>query len=191
LIAGLGVGGIAIALALQNILSDLFAALSIIIDKPFVVGDAIAVDTLEGTVEHIGLKTTRMKSVNGEQVVFGNTDLLKSRIRNLTRREGRRMVFTISVAPGTTAADVGRVPQIITAVIADESHATLQRTHLIGTGPLGFDIETSMIIPDPDAPKAFDVRQRILLAIYARLEAAKIELARPTTAVAHVTPPPA
>lgn len=189
LIAGLGVGGIAIALALQNILGDLFAALSIILDKPFIVGDTIAVDTFEGTVEHVGLKTTRIKSVNGEQVVFGNTDLLKSRIRNLTRREGRRMAFTISIAPGTSAADVGRVPQIIAAVIAADSHATLQRTHLIGTGPLGFDIETSMLIPDPDIRKAFDVRQRILLAIYARLEDAKIDLARPTTALTHVAPP--
>ncbi len=187
LIAGLGVGGIAIALALQNILGDLFAALSIIIDKPFVVGDTIAVDSFEGTVDHVGLKTTRVKSVNGEQVIFGNTDLLKSRIRNLTRREGRRMVFTISIAPGTSAADIGRVPEIIAATIADEAHATLQRTHLIGTGPLGFDVETSMIIPDPDIPKAFDVRQRILLTIYARLEDAKIELARPTTALSHVT----
>ena len=173
----------------QNILGDLFAALSIVLDKPFVVGDTIAVDAFEGTVEHVGLKTTRVKSVNGELVIFGNTDLLKSRIRNLTRREGRRMVFTISIAPGTSAADVGRVPQIIAATIADEAHATLQRTHHIGTGPLGFDVETSMIIADPDIPKAFDVRQRILLTIYARLEEAKIELARPTTALTHVAPP--
>jgi small-conductance mechanosensitive channel len=188
LIAGLGVGGIAIALALQNILGDLFAALSIIIDKPFVVGDTIAVDTFEGTVDHVGLKTTRMQSVNGEQIIFGNTDLLKSRIRNLTRREGRRMVFTISIAPGTSAADIGRVPQIIAATIADEAHATLQRTHLIGTGPLGFDVETSMLIPDPEFSKAFDVRQRILLGIYARLEEAKIELSRPATALTHIVP---
>jgi len=189
LIAGLGVGGIAIALALQNILGDLFAALSIILDKPFVVGDTIAVDSFEGTVDHVGLKTTRVKSVNGEQVIFGNTDLLKSRIRNLTRREGRRMVFTISIAPGTSAADIGRVPLMIAAAIDGDSNATLQRTHLIGTGPLGFDIETSMLIPDPDYSKAFDVRQRILLTIYARLEEAKIELARPSAALTHVTPP--
>ena len=189
LIAGLGVGGIAIALALQNILGDLFAALSIILDKPFVVGDTIAVDSFEGTVDHVGLKTTRVKSVNGEQVIFGNTDLLKSRIRNLTRREGCRMVFTISIAPGTSAADIGRVPPIITAAIAHEANATLQRTHLIGTGPLGFDIETSMLIPDPDFSTAFDVRQRVLLAIYTRLEEAKIELARPSAALTRLAPP--
>lgn len=188
LIAGLGVGGIAIALAVQNILGDLFAALSIVLDKPFVVGDTIAVDTFEGTVDHVGLKTTRIKSVNGEQIVFGNTDLLKSRIRNLTRRDGRRMVFTVAIAPGTSAADLARVPGIITAVIADEAHATLQRTHLIGTSPLGFDVETAIVVPDPDVSKAYDLRQRILLAIYMRLEQARIELARPTTALTHVTP---
>jgi hypothetical protein len=80
------------------------------------------------------------------------------------------------------------VPQIITATIADEAHATLQRTHLIGTGPLGFDVETSMLIPDPEFSKAFDVRQRILLGIYARLEEAKIELSRPATALTHIVP---
>jgi small-conductance mechanosensitive channel len=185
LIAGLGVGGIAIALAVQNILGDLFAALSIVLDKPFIVGDTIAVDTFEGTVDHVGLKTTRIKSVNGEQIVFSNADLLKSRIRNLTRREGRRMVFTISLAPGTTSVDLARVPAVIAAVIDSEPHATLQRTHLIGTSPFGFDVETAMIIPDPDIPHAFDVRQRILLAVYAQLEKAGIELARPTTALSH------
>ena len=87
LITGLGVGGIAIALAVQNVLGDVFAALAIVIDKPFVVGDAISVDTLSGTVENVGLKTTRIRSVNGEQLIFSNTDLLKSRIRNFKRRQ--------------------------------------------------------------------------------------------------------
>jgi small-conductance mechanosensitive channel len=189
LLAGLGIGGIAVALAMQNMLGDLFGALSIVLDKPFLVGDVIAVDQLEGTVEHIGLKTTRVKSVNGEQLIFSNGDLLRSRVRNLSRRDGRRLMFTLSVAPGTTAAQLARVPVIIAEIVAADPRATLQRTHLTGTGVLGFEVETAILIPHPEATLAFDARQAILLALYARLEKEKIELARPTTAaVAHTTP---
>jgi small-conductance mechanosensitive channel len=188
LIATLGVGGIAIALALQNVLGDLFAALSIVLDKPFMVGDAIAVDQFEGNVEHVGLKTTRVRSINGEQVVFSNTDLLKSRVRNFSRREGRRMVFTITIAPGTTVARLARVPAIIAGVVGSESRANLQRTHLVGTGPLGFDIETAILVPHPEYIYALDVRQAILLEVYTRLEFEGIALARPANAA--VSPAP-
>ena len=193
LITTFGVGGIAIALALQNILGDLFGALSIVLDKPFVVGDTIAVDQIEGTVEHVGLKTTRVRSVNGEQVVFSNADLLKSRLRNFSRREGRRLVFTVSVAPETTAAQLARVPAIITEVVAAESRANLQRAHLVGMGPLGFDVETSILIPHPDYNRALDARQAILLELYARLGQERIALARPVPAAvvsATVAAPP-
>lgn len=189
LLAGLGIGGIAIALALQNVLGDLFGALSIVMDKPFLVGDSIAVDQLEGTVEHIGLKTTRVKSVNGEQIIFSNGDLLRSRVRNLSRRDGRRMVFTVSIAPGTMAAQLSRVPGIVAELVAAEPRATLQRTHLTGAGALGFEIETAILIPHPDSKHALDTRQALLLALYARLEKEHIELARPVAAaVAHTTP---
>jgi small-conductance mechanosensitive channel len=187
-IATLGVGGIAIALALQNILGDLFGALSIVLDKPFVVGDAIAVDQIEGTVVHIGLKTTRVRSINGELVIFSNIDLLKSRLRNFSRREGRRMVFTISLAPETTAARLARVPVIIGEVLADEARANLQRTHVVGVGATGFDVETAILVPHPEYNHAFDVRHAILLDVYARLEHEGIALARPAALVA---PPPA
>jgi len=179
LLATLGIGGIAIALALQNVLADLFAALSIVLDKPFVEGDAIAVDDLEGTVEHIGLKTTRVKSINGEQLVFSNADLLKSRLRNFTRRQGRRMVFRVTLAPTTRAERLGRVPAIVAEVLHGEPRADLQRSHLIGTGPLGFDVETSILVPNPDYKLALEVRQAILLEVYARLEREGIALARP------------
>lgn len=182
LLTTLGIGGIAIALALQNVLADLFAALSIVLDKPFVVGDAIAVDDLEGTVEHIGLKTTRVKSVNGEQLVFSNADLLKSRLRNFTRRQGRRMVLRVTLAPGTPAERLARVPAIIAEVLAAEPRADLQRTHLLGTGPLGFDVETAILVPNPDVTVAFDTRQAILLEVYARLAREGILLARPIAA---------
>ncbi len=182
LVAGLGVGGIAIALAVQNILGDLFAALSIVLDKPFIVGDSIAVDQVEGTVAHVGLKTTRVRSVNGEEVIFSNADLLRSRIRNFTRREGRRMVFVTTLAPGTPAARLARVPQLAAEAVASEPRAALQRSHLIGAGPLGFDVETAILVPHPDYGYAFDARQAILLHLYASLEREGIDLARPAAA---------
>jgi small-conductance mechanosensitive channel len=178
LLTGLGVGGIAIALAVQNILGDLFAALSIVLDKPFVVGDAIAVDQFEGEVAHVGLKSTRVRSVNGEEVVFANTDLLKTRLRNLSRRQGRRYLLTLTVAPSTPAERVARVPGIVKAAVAAEGRATLQRSHLIAAGLNGPEIETSIIIPGLDYIAAHDIRQAILLGILAGLEREGIVLAR-------------
>lgn len=104
LIAGLGIGGVAIALALQSILSDLFASLSIVLDKPFVLGDFIAVDEFKGTVEHIGLKTTLIRSLEGEQIVFSNNDLLKARLRNYKRMYERRASFHFGVSYNTEVA---------------------------------------------------------------------------------------
>ncbi len=188
LVAGLGVSGIAIALAVQNILGDLFAALSIWLDKPFIGGDAIAVDQFEGTVEHIGLKTTRVRSLNGEQLIFSNADLLRSRIRNFSRREGRRLVIMLSIAPGTPAAKLARVSALITAAVDSHAGATLVRTHLNGVGALGFDVETVIIVPNPDYKLAMEMRQAVLLEIFARFEAEGIALARPV--IAPVAPPP-
>jgi len=178
-LTGLGIGGIAIALALQNIFADLFAALSIVLDKPFIVGDTIAVDDFEGTVEHIGLKSTRVTSINGEQVVFANTDLLKSRVRNLSRRQGRRLLFTVSIDPNTKSGRLARVPEIMADVVGAEQRAALRRCHLVGAGARGFDIETAILIPHPEYNQALDVRQAILLEFYARLEREDILLARP------------
>ena len=113
LVASLGIGGIAIALAIQNILGDLFASLSIALDKPFQMGDFIAVDSLSGTIRHIGLKTTRITSITGEELVISNADLLKSRIRNYRKMETRRIVFTLGVAPDTPPEKLKQLPDII------------------------------------------------------------------------------
>ena len=181
LLTGLGVGGIAIALAVQNILGDLFAAMSIVLDKPFVVGDAIAVDQFEGDVVHIGLKSTRVRSVNGEEVVFANADLLKSRLRNLTRRDGRRYVITLLLAPSTTAERVGRVPALVAEAVAEDGRSTLQRSHLIAAGLNGPEVETSLFIPGMDFTQGFEIRQAVLLGILQRLEREGITLARSAT----------
>jgi small-conductance mechanosensitive channel len=180
ILATLGIGGIAIALALQNILGDVFAALSIVVDKPFIVGESIAIDTFEGRVEQVGLKSTRVRGVNGELVVFSNADLLKSRVRNLSRRDSLRLVFTVAIDLGTKSAQLARVPVIMAEVVNAESRASLGYSNLMGTGPRGFDVETAILIPRPYS-QGQDVRQAILLEFYARLEREQIALARPLT----------
>ncbi|MFA5195855.1 MAG: mechanosensitive ion channel domain-containing protein [Bacteroidales bacterium] len=117
LVAGLGIGGIAVALAVQNILGDLFASLSIVLDKPFVVGDFVVVDSLSGTIEHIGLKTTRIRSLGGEQLVFSNNDLLKSRIRNYKRMSERRIVFSFGVVYQTPLEKMKAIKEIVSDII--------------------------------------------------------------------------
>ncbi|HXD24117.1 MAG TPA: mechanosensitive ion channel domain-containing protein, partial [Gemmatimonadaceae bacterium] len=180
-LTGLGISGVAIALALQSILGDVFAALSIVLDKPFVVGESIAIDSFEGRVEKVGLKSTRVRSVNGELVVFANADLLKSRVRNLSRRDSLRLVFTVAIDPGTKSAQLARVPAIMAEVVGAETRAAFGYSNLMGTGPRGFDVETAILIPRPYG-QAQDVRQAILLEFYARLEREGIALARPLVA---------
>ena len=111
LVAGLGIGGVAVALALQNVLGDLLASLAIVLDKPFVVGDAIAVGEVSGQVERVGIKTTRLRSVDGEQLVVSNADLLKSRIRNFRRMTERRVLFGLGIAYETPHDKLARVPE--------------------------------------------------------------------------------
>ncbi len=177
LITGLGVGGIAVALAIQNILGDLFAALSIVLDKPFVIGDTIVVDTVEGVVEKVGLKTTRLRSVNGEQVVFSNADLLRSRIRNLARREGRRYVLHTTVALNTDAVQLSAIPDIFRQAVEGQPYVALQRTHLIGTTPAGHEFETAFFVNHADWLLALDARQAILLRVYSVFQREGIALA--------------
>jgi small-conductance mechanosensitive channel len=177
LITGLGVGGIAIALAVQNVLGDLFAALSIVLDKPFIVGDTIAVDSFEGDVAHIGLKSTRVRSINGEEVVFANTDLLKSRLRNLTRRENRRYGIVLQLAPGSPADKIARVPAIVAEAVKADGRATLQRSHLRALHATGPEVESSLLVPGTDWGSALDIRQAVLLGVLRGLEREGITLA--------------
>ncbi len=177
LLTGLGVGGIAIALAVQNVLGDLFAALSIVLDKPFVLGDAIVVDQHEGVVEKIGLKTTRLRSINGEMVIFSNASLLRSNIRNLARREGRRYLVHTTVALQTDAAQLSLVPDIFTQAVAAQPYVTLQRSHLVGTTPMGHDFETAFLVTHADFALALAARQAILLRAYSAFQRESIVLA--------------
>ena len=180
LITGLGVGGIAIALAVQNVLGDLFAALAIVLDKPFVVGDAITVDTFTGTVEHVGLKTTRLRSVSGEQLIFSNADLLKSRIRNHKRMQERRVLFLLGVTYDTPPEVITRIPTMIRETVEAQQRVRFDRSHFVSFGDSALSFETVYFVLTADYNVYLDINQAVNLEIYRRFAAEKIEFAYPT-----------
>lgn len=180
LVAGLGIGGIAIALAAQNILGDLFASLSIIVDRPFVVGDTINVDTFTGTVEHVGLKTTRVRSVSGEQLVFSNTDLLKSRIRNFKRMEERRVLFLLGVEYGTQADALRRIPDLVRGVIESVEGVRFDRAHFKEFGASSLNFEVVYYITSPDYTTYMDLNQTVHFGIHEVFTREGIAFAFPT-----------
>jgi small-conductance mechanosensitive channel len=180
LIAGLGIGGIAIALALQNILGDLFSSLSIVIDKPFVVGDFIIVGEQLGTVEKIGLKSTRVRSLSGEQLVFSNSDLLSSRIRNFKRMGERRVVFEFGVTYQTSREQLQRIPPAVRRLIDDEELARFDRAHFKEFGDFSLNFEVVYHVLRPDFNTYMDIQERINLGIYRELEEMGIDFAYPT-----------
>lgn len=183
LVAGLGVGGIAIALAVQSILGDLFASLSIVLDKPFLVGDFLIVDDKMGTVESIGLKTTRLRSLSGEQLVFANSDLLKARIRNYGRMQERRAVFGFGVVYGTDPARLRAIPGIVREAVEAQENTRFDRSHFKGFGESSLDFETVYYMTVPDYNAYMDVQQAINLALFERFAEAGIEFAFPTRTV--------
>ena len=180
LVTGLGIGGIAVALALQNILGDLFSSLSIVLDKPFVLGDFIIVDDKLGTVEHIGLKTTRVRSLSGEQLVFSNSDLLSARIRNFKRMYERRIVFTIGVTYDTPRATLERIPTLLRAAVEAQENARFDRAHFAAYGDFSINFETVYYVLVPDYNLYMDIQQAINLDIHRRFEEENIEFAFPT-----------
>jgi small-conductance mechanosensitive channel len=163
LVAGLGIGGIAIGLAAQGIFSDLFAALAIIFDRPFRRGDTIQYGTTTGTVEAIGLKTTRLRSVSGEQVVMANTKLLEQEVRNLRLIEERRVLLTLPLAPNTAADKLERVPDLLRAIV--EAQPATRYGHALLTGLSGnsIDVELIFFMSEPAADLMVDTRHRVLL----------------------------
>lgn len=189
LVAGLGVAGVAVALAVQNILGDLFASLSILLDKPFVVGDFIVVDDYLGTVEHIGIKTTRVRSLSGEQLVFANTDLLRSRIRNYKRMQERRVVFTLGVVYHTPYEKLRAIPGILREIVEAQAHTRFDRAHFARYGDFSLLFEVVYYVTSPDYNLFMDVQQAINLEIFRRFGAEGIEFAFPTRTL-HLAPAP-
>jgi small-conductance mechanosensitive channel len=180
LVAGLGVGGIAVALAVQNILGDLFASLSIVIDKPFVVGDFIIVDDYMGTVEYVGLKTTRIRSLGGEQIVFSNSDLLQARVRNYKRMYERRIVFTFGVLYQTTPEQLEKAAKLVKEIIEQQTLTRFDRAHFFRFGDSSLDFEVVYWMTDPDYNKYMDTQQAICLQMIRAFAKEGIGFAYPT-----------
>lgn len=183
LIASLGIGGIAVALAVQNILGDLFASLSIIVDKPFVHGDFIIVGEYMGTVEKIGLKTTRIRSLGGEQLIFSNQDLLQSRIRNYRRMEERRVVFELGVTYQTASDHVREIPEMVRQIIEETDDVRFDRAHFNTFGDSSLKYEIVYWVLSPDYNVYMDIHQSIIFRLLERFREEGIEIAYPTQTV--------
>lgn len=181
LIAGLGVGGIAVALAVQNILGDLFASLTIVLDKPFVIGDFITVGEFKGTIEKVGLKTTRVRSQSGEQLIFPNADLLQSRIRNYKRMQERRSVFTFYLALDSATPSLKALPEAIQKIAESIPLVRFERAHLARITPAGLEFEVSYWVLNPDYGCFADTQQNISFQILEFLQKADLSLATSTS----------
>ena len=183
LAAGLGIGGIAVALAAQNILGDLFAAFSIYIDQPFVLGDYLSVGSFSGTVESIGMKTTRLRSLTGEQLIFSNSDLVDSRIQNFGRLVERRVAFTVGVTYDTPTAKVEEIPTMIREVVESQEHARFDRSHFKEFGDSALIVETVYYVLQPAYQYKMDIQQAINLELMRRFESEGIEFAFQTQTI--------
>lgn len=180
IITGLGIGGIAIALAAQAVLSDIFSYFVIFFDRPFEIGDYITTGTEMGSVEYIGIKTTRIRSISGEQIIFSNKDLTDSRIRNYKRMLRRRVLFKIGVTYQTTPEQLKKIPEIIKQVIKSKENITFDRSNFSGIGDFRLDFETVYYVESPDYYLYMDVQQSIYLEIFEMFSKENIEFAYPT-----------
>jgi len=194
LLAGLGIGGIALALAVQTVLSDLLASLSIALDKPFGVGDFLTIDDCQGTVEHIGVKSTRLRSVNGEQIILGNSDLLKARLRNFGRMLERRALFQLDVHYDTPVEALAAVPAAVREIVEATPDVRFDRCHLLRCAPLALQFEVVFFVMTPDYRAYANAQQSINLRILERFRALGVVFAAlgPTPVRLHrLTNPPA
>ena len=190
LIAGLGVGGIAIALAVQGILADLVASVVIVLDKPFVIGDQISVGKMSGTVESIGLKTTRVRSSTGEEIVFSHSDLIGSRIRNFRTQRHRKVEFTVGVPYTIEPSVLAELPALIAHIIEanGEDQVTFERSHVAAYGDATINIETVYLVLSPDHQRFMDIHQRVLLAVHGAFAERQLELGPATKTLQVVDP---
>jgi small-conductance mechanosensitive channel len=189
LLAGLGIGGIAIALAVQTVLGDLLASLSIALDKPFTIGDFLSVDDFQGSVEHIGVKSTRLRSISGEQIVISNTDILKARVRNFGRMRERRAVFQIGVHYETPTDALAAIPAAIRSIVEAEPEVRFDRCHFLTFGDTALQFETVYIVKRADFNTYADIQQRINLAILGKLRSMSVQFAAPSRNVFYIENP--
>jgi small-conductance mechanosensitive channel len=179
LVASLGVGGVAIALALQTILGDLFAAISIAVDKPFQVGDVITAGDTTGSVERIGLKSTHIRSISGEQIVCSNTELLKRTIQNFKRMTERRVVFRFNLSYLTPVEIAEQIPESIKDIICSMDGTNFGRAHLVKLGNASMEFEVVYIVQDSDYQRYMDIQQFINVSILRKLAELGADIALP------------
>ncbi len=180
LIAGLGIGGIAVALALQNVLGDLLASLSIALDRPFVLGDFLIVGDHMGSVEYIGIKSTRLRSLSGEQIVMSNADLLASRLRNYGRMQERRVVFKLGVTYETPREKLMKLPSLLRSIIESQEEVRFDRAHFASYGAYSLDYEIVYYVLSADYGRYMDVQQAVNFRIHEEFEALGVVFAYPT-----------
>lgn len=183
IIAGLGIGGIAIALAAQTILGDLFSYLVIFFDKPFEIGDFIIMDDKMGTVEYIGIKTTRLRTLGGEQLICSNTDLTNSRVHNYKRMQERRVVFEFGIVYNTPLAKLKIIPQMVRRIIESSETTRFDRAHFKSFGDFSLKFEVVFYVLSPDYNTYMDIQQSINVKLFELFEKEQIEFAFPTQTV--------
>ncbi|HSY07392.1 MAG TPA: mechanosensitive ion channel family protein [Steroidobacteraceae bacterium] len=177
LLTGLGIGGVAVALAVQSVLGDVLASMSIALDKPFGIGDSLAVDDIQGTVEHIGVKSTRLRSISGEQIILANADVLKARVRNYGRMRERRSAFRLNVTYDTPAEKLRQIPAAVRAVIEAEPQTRFDRCHFLAFGEWALQFEVVYFVTVSDYKTYADLQQTINLGILERFAALGVEIA--------------
>ncbi len=183
IVAGMGIGGIAIALAAQNILGDFFNYFVIFFDRPFEIGDFIKVDDKIGVIEYIGVKTTRIKSITGDQLVISNSDLTNSRVHNFKRMERRRLVFSIGIVYETPIDKVRAIPDLIKKIIDEQTNATFDRAHFATYGNFSLNFEIVYFVETPDYIEYMNIQQSINLQIFEEFQKREIEFAYPTQTI--------
>ena len=183
LIAGLGIGGIAVAFAAQAILEDIFSYFTIFFDRPFEVGDFLITGEYQGTVEHIGLRTTRLRSVGGEQLVFPNKDLTNSRVKNYKGMEQRRVLFTLSVTHDTSQEQLKLIPEMIKTIVEQQENTLFDRAHFNLIGSSGLNFEVVYYVLSSDYKVYMDILQQVNLQIKDRFDQLGIKLAYPTQTI--------
>jgi small-conductance mechanosensitive channel len=171
------------------VLGDVLASVSIALDKPFVVGDFLAVDDYQGTVEHIGVKSTRLRSISGEQIIVSNTDILKARVRNFGRMRERRAVFQLGVLYDTPAEQLSAIPVEIRKIIEAQTNVRFDRCHFLSYGDTALQFETVYIVLRADFNSYADIQQRINIAILEKLREMKVKFAAPTRNILYVENP--
>ncbi len=179
-IAGLGIGGIAIALAAQTIIGDLFNYFVIFFDRPFEIGDFVVLGEFKGNIEYIGIKTTRIRSLSGEQIVVSNTDLTSSRIQNYKRMERRRVVFKLGVIYQTTSQQLAEIPGLVKSIIEEQKDVVFDRGHFQNYGDFSLNFEFVYFVLSSDYNKYMDIQQAINFKVYDEFEKKGIEFAYPT-----------